>query len=95
MRNIWSLLRIRSNEIYRNSPRDVISFWAYLSVAILAILSGAFIKNNSLSIGFIGGGVLNLLIGIGHSSNMPVMNFSIFLFLFFTLILIVVARKNA
>ncbi|MFA6066733.1 MAG: hypothetical protein WC707_06145 [Candidatus Babeliaceae bacterium] len=71
-----------------------ISFFTYLAVGIITIFAGAFIKDNSLSIGFTGGGILNLLIGIAHSSNKPLMNFIVFLFLLLILIAITVSKKN-
>ena len=67
-----------------------ISFWTFLIFAIIAIFIGTFIKINSLSLGFIGGGVFNLIWGITNSSNRPLMNFCIFLLLLLTLIFIIV-----
>ena len=71
-----------------------ISFWVYLVVAFLAICPGAFIADNSLSMGLIGGGVFNILGSIVNSPNSPIINLSIFLLLFITLILLIVFRKK-
>ena len=71
-----------------------ISFWIYLIVALLAISIGAFLKVYSLSIGFIGGGVLNLLMSIFHNPNTPGINFVIFLSLLVFLIFIIMYRKK-
>lgn len=76
-----------------NKVREL-SFWPYFIVAILSIIAGAFIKIHSLSIGLIGGGIINLFFSIFNLPNTPIVNLGIFLFLFIILILMTVIRKR-
>lgn len=72
----------------------LVSFWTFLITAILAIVCGILIPVSVLSMGFIGGGLLNLIMTIVHTKNTPILNFSIFLGLFVVLILIIVTNKK-
>lgn len=73
---------LESKQKQQRETQEIISFWVYLSIAILVITIGSFVKNNSLSMGLNGGGVLNLIMSISNSSKMPLINFSVFLILF-------------
>ena len=90
-------LEAKALELEQSKREDIfrqINFWAYLSVALVSIFIGAFIKINSLSIGFIGGGIFNLFMGMVNSPNIPLVNFGIFLFLLIVLVLIIVLRSK-
>lgn len=51
----------------------LISFWTFLITAILAIVGGILIPVSALSMGFIGGGLLNLIMTIVHTKNTPIL----------------------
>lgn len=71
----------------------LIGFWAYLVCGILAIVIGSYIHVNSLSLGLIGGGAINLLLVVLNSPHSAIINVSVFLFLFGALILISMKRR--
>lgn len=69
-------------------------FWLYLISAFLVIVIGSCINISSLSLGLIGGGVLNVLMTIGNGLDNPAMNLALFLLFLSTLIVIIVKRNN-
>lgn len=95
--NVEQVIVTPKVELEKKQKQDNVhrgSFLVYLVAAVLAILAGSFIKINSLSMGFIGGGVINILLSLVYSSNNPITNLGIFLFLFLVLILIIIMRKK-
>lgn len=52
-----------------------VRFFAYTLIGVLAIILGLFMTIQSLSIGLIGGGIINLLLGISNSLSSPMQMF--------------------
>lgn len=81
----------KTKEIYDRKKQ--VNFFTYICIGILAIIAGLLISVQSLSVGFISGGIINILIGITNSLNSAVLTFVSLLGLLVFLIAVVLVKR--
>lgn len=74
-------------------PFENAMFFTCLIVGILSLIIGSFISINSLALGLIGGGILNIVLGLTHNPNTALISFVTMLLLLILIILLII-RKN-
>lgn len=74
-------------------PIRKIQFWTFMLGALVCIGFGAVIKLPSLSLGLMGAGLLNLLMGVANALQPPIYNFVVLIA--FLISLAAIALKNS
>lgn len=86
----------KQQEQYKQAlqPYNKIVFFSSILVGLITIIIGAFIKINALSVGLIGGGILDIFMGLFNKPNIPLLNFIILVMLLIILIIIIIKGQS-